>query len=728
MEVTEVEDAAASKFEGKNWRQARSSFKSKHENNVALRSFLGSQTDAYDVKAQCLELKRTSENKYSQGLGGILENIDALMNLGDVAIKSAPESVGLAWMGVRMCLRGVQGDWATFQLFSGACADIIGIMISCRVYGKLYGGKDHPKGFQELHEKVIEFIPQIYTDILEFSYAVYKYTEKRTIIRIGAHIFKDVKGGFEGQINGIRKSDVKMRDFAKTASDRMIIYLQNENIRGQGEMKSQLVTMQETLDASLKSNEAIVRRLVEELEEESKNTRKKTPYEKAQDRYEENMEHLDPSELQYELLQENLDVHREPDTCLWIFDLKQYKDWYESSKSSMIWVSGEGGYGKSIIMSTVVERLRAQHTDNSKAVVQYFFCKAGTSTTQDTDQILRTITARLYENCLAFPELLEMANAAISKGLGKKDKMSTVEFNFKVACGGLLQAMNRDVFLVIDAIDECVDRQEKQLLQKLQAIIDTASPRIKIMVCSRPNADIAIALHGVANIKCEGNNTVDIKKNVTTQMREFPGWTAPEKNHAVEQIVRKSGGQFKFVQIALELLRKPLIRPFEPTIDGLPNGLDGSYITSWNATNADYRELLKTALTWTLFGDGSVTVPVIMDAYGRTYSREVGIAVEEEREILHETVRGKMNLHEKQIRIAGGQFLEVSSEGNVTLRHLTVKNFFVAKNEILLGDGPKEGSPNEPAIGHRAPWTISAKHGHLEILRVIRKMSLLLCS
>lgn len=731
------EDASSADFEGKNWTHARIDFKEKHENNQMLGLFLRSTTNGDDVKRECLKLKQISENKYQPGLGGILENIDALMNLGDIAIKSAPESVGLAWMGVRSCLRAVQGDWATFQLFSGACADIIGIMISCRVYGKMYGSQDGPKGFQELHEKVVDFIPQIYTDILDFSYAVYKYAQKSAIIRIGKQIFKDVKGAFEGLIDGIKTSDVRMRDFAKTASERMMIYLQTQSIKGQDFMRVELVSLRATLDASLKSNEAIVRQLFEELDEERKNSRKKTPYEKGQDEYEENMKHLNRSEIQYEILQENLDVLREPQTCRWIFELEEYKNWDTSSQSSILWVSGDGGYGKSILMSTVIEQLRFQHTDDSKAVVQYFFCKVGSNDTETTDRIFKSIVAHLYERCLAVPDQLARANSAINKGLGKVHKTDPAKFNLEVALAGLLQAMERDVYLVIDALDECLDRHEEQLLLKLRRVIKTTNSRVRIMICSRPKADIGNDLSGFPHIKCEGNNTADIERNVTTQMRGFPGWTTSEKLYAVQQIVKKSGGQFRFVKLALDFLRKPLVRPFEPTINKLPNGLEGSYITSWNATDPDYRELLKTALTWALFADGVATVPVIMDAYSRTFSAEAGIGIEEEEEGEGEgegeplSEPGAMDLHEKQIRIAGGQFLEVSSTGHVTLRHLTVKDFFIAKSEDSSSASDEEANPesnskresfDQTEVNSGAPWTISEKRGHLGILKVIRKL------
>ena len=702
-------------FEGSNWNKARIRFVKAHTNNTELRLFLESRMQGSDVKNMCLKMQQESDNKYHSGFGSILENINALMNIGDVAIKSAPESVGLAWMGIRMCLNAVQGDWSTFQLFSGACADIIGIMISCRVYGKLYSERDGegiPEDFRELHERVVDYIPDIYTDILEFSYAVNKYASKNLVIRIGKNIFKDTRNKFEAIIGNIKASDEKMRDFAKTASERMMAHMQEKTIKGQDEMKSEIASLKGILETSLKANEAIVRRAFEEFEEEKKSMRKKTPYEKAQDEFEDNMAYLDPTAEQYELLQENLDVKREPGTCQWLLKDEEYARWRKSSHSSMIWISGAGGYGKSILMSTVIETLRAETTNSDKEIVQYFFCKAGSDATQATLQVLKTIVAQLYNRSLAFPDLLEQTNEIVSNGLSKRNSKGGLGFDFVTLYGGLLRLMNRTVFLVIDAIDECVDRIDKQLLKNLRRIVKLSEAKVRIMVCSRPETDIGNDLNDAVNIKCEGRNTEDIRTNVTTEMNKFPSWTASEKADAVEKIATKSGGQFRYVQIALDFLRKPLVRPYKRVLEKLPDSLTGSYQTSWNATDKDYLDLLKTALTWTLFADGPVTVPEIMDAYTRAYSDDAGVVTKLED---YQPVEGEINLHDRQIRIAGGNFLEVSSSRTVSLRHLTVRDFFVRRDET-------SNSSADQNVAQRSPWTISAKEGHLEMTRILGEL------
>lgn len=166
-------------FEARNWNQARESFQTKHKDRKGLAEFLKNQKTVDQAKARCVEAQKKAGQKYSKALGGILTKIETFKKLGDLAMKAAPETVGLAWMGIHLCLHLVGDDFNTFNMFSGAAADIIGILISCRVYGRMYGGHKGPEDFQELHAKVVGYIPNIYADIIDFSYTMEKHIDQK---------------------------------------------------------------------------------------------------------------------------------------------------------------------------------------------------------------------------------------------------------------------------------------------------------------------------------------------------------------------------------------------------------------------------------------------------------------------------------------------------------------------------------------------------------------------
>ena len=114
----------APNFERAYWEKARKSFKQGRmqgkkdkEDEKKLDDFLKDWSTPQETKELCKKVQKEADDEYSPSVGGILEKIEFAMSVGDLAIKSAPESVGLAWMGIRWCLRSVEDDFATFQTF-----------------------------------------------------------------------------------------------------------------------------------------------------------------------------------------------------------------------------------------------------------------------------------------------------------------------------------------------------------------------------------------------------------------------------------------------------------------------------------------------------------------------------------------------------------------------------------------------------------------------------------
>ena len=348
---------AEMEFEARNWRAARDVFQNKrgHKDKKAMADFLTQQESPQQAKASCIEASNKASKQYAPGVGGVLSKMEAFMNVGDVAMKTAPESVGLAWMGIRLCMHSVEDDFATFNLFCGAASDIIGILISCRLYGKMYGGDSGQKGlqdFQELHQKVVDYIPGIYTEILEFSYQMSKQMGRNMGSRLLRGLLSSAANKFKPMIDGIKASEKTMSEFAKKATDQLSIHYaelglqkQDTGLGNQQVMMANLAVIQDTLNSNLKIQKMFADQ-IKQLEEERKNLKKKTPLDKAKEKFEENEKKLRPTDSS-ELAFESSKSRKEEGTCEWIFELEEYKLWRTSSENGIIWVSGVGGMGKS---------------------------------------------------------------------------------------------------------------------------------------------------------------------------------------------------------------------------------------------------------------------------------------------------------------------------------------------------------------------------------------------
>jgi hypothetical protein len=637
-------------------------------------------------------------------------------------------------MGVRLCLHSIEDDFATFQLFSAACADIIGIMISCRVFGKMYGSENNGiEGFQELHSKVIDYIPGIYADILDFSYLVKKHMSQRTGFRIVKGMLSSAKAKFEPKITGIKVGEQNMNKYATTASQRLTIHYekaglakQDQSIGYQESMMSDLSFIKESLDASTKASEVFMKH-IQLLEEEKRGMKKKTPFDKAKDLFDDNSKKLNPSTHSENALRKNIQ-RREEGTCRWIYDLAEYKDWFNSPKSGIVWISGAGGYGKSILTSSIVQEYQETFEGKEDSTVQYFFCANGDDSTQSADRIKKHLLQHLYALAVSEEslELFEKANDIISDYLKESDakqKKSDKSITFEDAYTGLARTLARKVFLVIDALDEIGDRKDSHFLGALQKMLEVPDVQLKILIGSRPNADIEEELSGVTQIKIEEWNGPDIERNVRHELGKLPSLSHSEQEQACSAIVEKARGLFRCVEPAIDFLKKPFQRPLSRRLEALPDGLNNSYLQILRQTDPDYLPLLETSLTWAIFTQlKKPTVAEVMDTYSRAYAE--GMEGDENHNPYDDSGD---TLSSEQIRTAGGgTFIEIAGS-EISVRHTTVSDFFLKSEETAVEtNGHANGHSNESCATCRTkspqqPFQLSAKVGHLRMVLTMCK-------
>lgn len=338
-------------FEMANWCAAIKRFESRHKDEKRVTEFLKTYSTPEQAKRDCLDANARAKKEYASALGNILRKIEPFMAVGDFAVKGAPESVGLAWMGVRLCMHAVEDDFATFGLFSGAAVDIIGILISCRVYGKMYGGITGIEAaeFKETHENIVEYIREIYYKILEFSFSMSKQMDKNKAFRRLQGFWKPAMAVFWPMIEGIRTYQSRMSQYAQEATNQLSVHYHKVGLKKQDALLQNLDSVKKLLDMDLethKEREQAFQQLVNAFESERKDMKRKTPLDKEKENFNKNKERLDPSTISETLLQRSRN-RRSQGTCEWVFVEDEYKKWRTIEGDSLLWISGEGGRGKS---------------------------------------------------------------------------------------------------------------------------------------------------------------------------------------------------------------------------------------------------------------------------------------------------------------------------------------------------------------------------------------------
>lgn len=559
-------------------------------------------------------------------------------------------------------------------------------------------------------------------------------------VRIPRGLFTSALETFKPLIDSIREHEREMSGFASTANGQLSTYYLETVIRNQGDslhneqvMRADLSMIKETLSSSMEINKIYM----EHFEEDKKNLKRKTPFEKAKDQFEDNSKRLNATDAASKALNTNRS-RRTDGTCTWIFALEKFEAWCTSEESSLLWVSGVGGLGKSILMSAVIDELQAKFEQSKECSVQYFFCAGSDDATRVAARIKHQLLHQLYKLFSdEFSDLLDKSNNVVSSYLGpskgsgdpkaESQKPSEKALTFDEAYLELARILKKKVFLIIDTVDECTDRVKSRLLKTLIATLSASDVQLKIMICSRPKSDIVEELAGRPIIKVEDHNGPDIKLTAQSKLMDLPGLSASERTKACEAIVEKAKGLFRCVDPAIEFLNKPWQRPLERRLTELPDGLDNFYEQILRQTNQEYLELLAVGLTWIIFAQVNPTVAEVMDEYSHAYAEEIE-GVEDDLENPYDAEM-KNSLIRNQISIAGSNtFLEVTGN-EVSARHTTVKEFFSksetptkissARCEDNLCPSCRSKATNEQSL------TLSPKIGHLRMAMTICRWTFL---
>lgn len=376
-------------------------------------------------------------------------------------------------------------------------------------------------------------------------------------------------------------------------------------------------------------------------------------------------------------------------------------------------------------MSAVIDSLEKSAAETKDKIVTFFFCNQGDDSTQRAAKIQSHLVYQTYSHCDTSTETLEAANALIAR------YRSTVKkelIKFPETFSGLAKLCKKEVFVVIDALDECNDRREQKFLQELRDICADSEAKIKILVCSRPESDIISSLDGVIEIKVEENNQQDIRDSATALLAKLPGWTTAERKEACESIVKKAGSYFRYVELAIKFLSQPWQRPISRRLEQLPEGLNNSYRQIIQSTDPNYLPLLRTCLHWAILAEGDITVSEVVDAYSRLYveeheeTKEANDAEQAEQQVEEQDI----TLWVEQIRFAGSSLLEVDSQtGVISLRHSTVSEYFLKESSPAVEVSPEQAEGFCAKCGllkhENDPIGLNEKDGHLEIATTIRE-------
>lgn len=176
------------------------------------------------------------------------------------------------------------------------------------------------------------------------------------------------------------------------------------------------------------------------------------------------------------------------DSCLWILDNVDFKQWYCHPRNNLLWIKGDPGKGKTMLLCNIIDELSstAQSEHQETCTLSYFFCQASDLRTNNAAAVLRGLIYMLVDRQ---PVLLSHARKRYDR-VG--DQLFTGSNSWE-ALSKIFSAIVQDrrlidTYVIIDALDECTT--DRDLLLDLIARLSATSSKVKWLVSSCNSSDI----------------------------------------------------------------------------------------------------------------------------------------------------------------------------------------------------------------------------------------------
>ncbi|KAK2041575.1 WD40 repeat-like protein [Colletotrichum somersetense] len=362
-----------------------------------------------------------------------------------------------------------------------------------------------------------------------------------------------------------------------------------------------------------------------------------------------------------------------PECFRWVLDHDGFRRWQDDEQSRMLWVKGDPGKGKTMLLCGIITELENRPVD---CVLSYFFCQATDTRLNNATAVLRGLIYLLLDQQ---PSLI----GRLRKKYDHAGKQLFDDVNGWDALSRTLISILQDLgsqttYLVIDALDEC----ETGLSQLLHLIVQASSTtQAKWLLSSRNRRDIEQVIRPKES---QTRLSLELKENAelvsravnayisqcVSQLMVLEGYILLQ-DQIQSKMQQKADGTFLWVSLVIQELREAEVWEVMNIIDDIPAGLDELYERMIQQIQRQGRD--KPSYCWKLLS-------TVIAAYRPLHLEELRFLVDLPPSI--STTRQNV------VAIAGrsGSFLTIRNDV-VYIIHQSAKDF-LAKHIAQFSSGP----------------------------------------
>ena len=521
------------------------------QDRLAILSDLQVLTES--AKGQCIKkrwrFKRPGLDGETIVLRDIFQKIAVWVNMfkqiGDTVVQYDPGHAALPWAGLRFILQVAIGDIVRFDFVVKGVESIARLIGRYAIFEDVYLRRTS-KATTELENALI----QLYSTILLYQSKVKSFFDQSSPKRILGSIFI-TEDEFESLA---RRMDLEQSNVDRCAA---ILDAENQNDISdslealsicQYEKHRGLMDLLHTIDGPILRMSSELNVIEDQLDRSK--------------RFE---------ILRWVSAQPYLEHHEQiskkalAGTGNWLLEDPLYANWHKGSTSSLLWLHGKVGAGKSTLVSIVIEDAKRRFEAGQSPPPVFFYCSRNAAELQRSDPaaILSSIVRQLSCTEPGLPLLSPIIELYERKGQGFSSQGLQIEESRDLITR-LIEYYPMTT-IVIDALDECEPEKRELLLDTIESLLQNSSlGLLKVFLSSRDDQDISCTLREYPNLDLvSSRNSADIEAFVREETdrlvrkrRLLRNSRAKEslKVLIIEEVVRAADGMFRWAALQLELL------------------------------------------------------------------------------------------------------------------------------------------------------------------------------
>lgn len=310
-------------------------------------------------------------------------------------------------------------------------------------------------------------------------------------------------------------------------------------------------------------------------------------------------------------------------TCEWMFSNGSFRSWLVQETNSVLWISGKPGSGKTVLASFLVDSIREDTLElQSPAICSSLFFDFRYSIQRVRGSAKGTLLQTLlYQLLEQEPSIISRLPPACNSGSHILDRPETLDYQYYQKCLRSVLSVatsTNTVFVIIDALDECDQDTQDDILSCIQMIYSAPDSlkKIRIAITSR-NLPKTKQSFRTDHICLEMENAPDISIFCETTLRSKvmgfkmvlnePDLDIQEAEYRslLRLITERAQGMFLWTYLSMELLdASALLRADHETKDlhnkiaELPTDLDCLYDVIMERSNRHHRSMTRLLLAW----------------------------------------------------------------------------------------------------------------------------------